>query len=251
MLVTFQINGNAFRVDLQKPLDISIPLEAGSESVNAWYCEPLRIEPVRMGDWVGDVKQGGAVNFRNVFLNPHGNGTHTECMGHISKEDFSLNEELQTFFFLASLITIHPAPHDSDWILSEVALDQCNIHPNSNAIVIRTSPNNREKLHKKYSNTNPAYLEVGFVNKLVNMGIEHLLIDLPSIDREKDGGVLAAHHAFWRYPENPRHGSTITELVYIPDEIQDGQYLLNLMITSLVNDASPSKPVLYRLLQGS
>ena len=51
-----------------------------------------------MGDWVGDVKQGGSVNFRNISFNPHGNGTHTECVGHISKEDFSINQCLKKFF---------------------------------------------------------------------------------------------------------------------------------------------------------
>jgi kynurenine formamidase len=28
-------------------------------------------------------------------------------------------------------------------------------------------------------------------------GIKHLLIDLPSVDKEKDEGKLLAHKAFW------------------------------------------------------
>jgi hypothetical protein len=37
--------------------------------------------------------------------------------------------------------------------------------------------------------------------------------------------------------------ATITEMIYVPDNVADGSYLLNLQIAS--NDASPSKPVLY------
>mgnify|MGYP006170989033 FL=1 len=80
MNATLQVDGYEISVDFSKPIDISIPLTAGPANVNAWYCEPVRIEPVRMGDWVGDVKCGGSVNFMNIYLNPHGNGTHTECM---------------------------------------------------------------------------------------------------------------------------------------------------------------------------
>ena len=77
--------------------------------------------------------------------------------------------------------------------------------------------------------------------------INHLLTDLPSVDREEDGGKLLAHKAFWKYPEDIRRSATITELVYVPDVVTDGLYLLNVQITSLEVDASPSKPVIYQL----
>ena len=81
---------------------------------------------------------------------------------------------------------------------------------------------------------------------LREMGVKHLLIDLPSVDKEKDNGKLLAHKAFWNFPENPRFEATITELVFVPNDVQDGSYLLNLMIAPFHNDATPSKPVLYR-----
>jgi arylformamidase len=74
-----------------------------------------------------------------------------------------------------------------------------------------------------------------------------LLLDLPSVDREEDGGNLLGHKAFWQYPENPRSACTITELIYVPSEVPDGDYLLNIQIASLELDVSPSKPVLYAL----
>ena len=77
--------------------------------------------------------------------------------------------------------------------------------------------------------------------------MRHLLLDLPSVDPEHDGGALAAHKAFWGLPDRPRHGATITELIAVPDTAEDGLYLLNLQTAALENDASPSRPILIKL----
>ena len=84
---------------------------------------------------------------------------------------------------------------------------------------------------------------------IVEQGIEHLLIDLPSVDRESDEGKLLAHKAFWKFPNQIREQSTITELIYVPNKVKDGLFLLNIQIASFEIDASPSKPVLYKLIK--
>ena len=108
MKASINIKNTSYEVDFSKPIDISIPLRTGEDNVNAWYCDPVKIEPVVMGEWVGDVNQGASVNFRNVFLNPHGNGTHTECVGHISKENYTLNRQLKQFMFLDKMTGFSP-----------------------------------------------------------------------------------------------------------------------------------------------
>ena len=40
---------------------------------------------------------------------------------------------------------------------------------------------------------------------------------------------------------------TITEMVFIPDEVEDGDYLLNLQIAPFFADAAPSRPILYKI----
>lgn len=240
--------GKSYHVDLGKPIDISIPLRTGEENVNAWYAPPVKIEPVRMGDWVGDVKQGGSVNFRNIVFNPHGNGTHTECVGHISKEDYSINQCLKTFFFVAELITILPdETADGDKIITKKHIENCLEQKRPEAIIIRTLDNSISKINKHYSNTNPPYLEYEAAELINALGIDHILIDLPSVDKEVDGGKLASHHAFWQYPHNTKLNRTITEMIYVANNVFDGTYLLNLQIASFENDASPSKPVLYQM----
>jgi kynurenine formamidase len=98
-----------------------------------------------------------------------------------------------------------------------------------------------------YSGTNPPYIESDALSYLISCGVKHFIIDLPSVDREEDEGKLAGHKAFWEYPETLNKNRTISELVYIDNEIIDGFYLLNLQIASFGIDVSPSKPVLYKL----
>jgi hypothetical protein len=78
--------------------------------------------------------------------------------------------------------------------------------------------------------------------------VKHLLLDLPSVDREEDGGVLAAHHAFWDHPGTLDLERTITELIHVPPTAKDGDYLLELQLPRIMNDAAPSRPVLYALM---
>lgn len=248
MITKITHNGKSYHADLSKPIDISIPLRTGEKNVNAWHSSPVKIEPVRMGDWIGDVKQGGSVNFRNISFNPHGNGTHTECVGHISKEDYSINQCLKNFFFIAELITILPDEMENgDKIITKQHIENCLIDKHPEAIVIRTLDNNLSKINMHYTNTNPPYIHYEAAELITTLGINHLLIDLPSVDKEADGGKLLAHHAFWQYPQNTKLERTITEMIYVPNTIFDGTYLLNIQIASFENDASPSKPVLYQL----
>jgi kynurenine formamidase len=248
MIAKISHKGKSYSTDLSKPIDISIPLRTGENNVNAWHAAPVKIEPVRMGGWVGDVNQGGSVNFRNIQFNPHGNGTHTECVGHISKEDYSVNQCLKKFFFMAELITILPDENpDGDLVITKQHIENCLGDKRPEAIIIRTLDNSPAKINKQYTNTNPPYLHHKAAELIDNLGIDHLLIDLPSVDKEVDGGKLLAHHAFWQYPGNTKLNRTITELIYVPNTVYDGAYLLNIQIASFENDASPSKPVLYLL----
>jgi kynurenine formamidase len=198
---------------------------------------------------VGDVNQGGSVNFRNISFNPHGNGTHTECVGHISKEKPSINKTFSRFMFIAELITVLPEQLDNgDFVINRKQIMQALMGlSNTEALVIRTLSNGLNKLNMQYSNTNPPYILKDAIDYMNDLGIEHLLIDMPSIDKEVDAGKLEGHHAFWNYPQQPWLNKSITEMIYVPNEIIDGTYLLNFQIASFENDASPSKPVLYKI----
>ena len=248
MKTTVQKNGESYQTDLSQPLDISIPLRSGADNVSAWYVDPVKIEPVRTDQFIGAVVEGGSVNFNNIAFNPHGNGTHTECVGHITKNISSINSCLKQFFYLTELITIQPEEKaNGDQVITKELVHAQRKFFDAEALIIRTLPNSDAKKTKQYSNTNPPFITAEAMEEIIESGIKHFLIDLPSVDKEVDGGELAAHHAFWEYPKNTNFERTITELVYIPNSIPDGFYLLNLQIASFENDASPSKPVLYAI----
>ena len=245
---------NNFQIDLSKPIDISIPLTNTDENPIAWYLGKPVIEPVKVDDWVGKVSEGSSsTNFNNIFFNPHAHGTHTECLGHITRDFYSINQCLKQFFFTAELISITPETINNDLVITKNQIETALNRETPEAIIIRTLPNLETKKSKKYSHTNPAYLTEEAAIFIREIGIQHLLIDLPSVDREEDEGKLLAHKAFW-YVKNvadlnddARLNCTITEMIFVEDEVQDGSYILNLQIASFENDASPSKPILYAI----
>ena len=238
---------NEYRIDLSKPLDISLSLRGDEKNVVAWYLKPPRIEPVKDEKWTAKVSEGASVNFNNVFFNPHAHTTHTECVGHITAEFHSINESLKKFFFVAKLVSVEPRVQAEDHVITKEQLSKLFQKGDSEAIIIRTLPNSFAKRSAKYSHSNWPYLEENAAKYLRECGVDHLLIDLPSVDKEKDGGKLLAHKAFWNYPKNTRFEATITELIYAPSKVEDGFYILNLQPASFENDAAPSRPVLYKI----
>jgi kynurenine formamidase len=255
MLAKIQYNDETLEIDLSKPIDISISLSNTDGNPIAWYIEKPVIEPVRFGDWVGKVSEGSSsTNFNNIFFNPHGHGTHTECLGHITREFYSINQCLKQFFFTAELVSVQPEIQGEDLVITKNHLSTALKGTKPEAIVIRTLPNEEGKLSKKYSNTNPPYLAEDASIFIRESGIQHLLIDLPSVDKEHDEGKLLAHKAFWNVKdvnnlnEDARLNATITEMIFVNDEVKDGSYILNIQIASFENDASPSKPILYAKL---
>lgn len=248
--VIFSFNGHEYKADLNRPIDISLPLRQGEDNPNCYWAEPVAFETIEFGDFTGDVAMGGSCNYKKVIITPHGNGTHTECYGHISPSaEATINNCLKDFLFTAQLITIIPEKlSNGDKVITTDSIKQAFSDNGQEAVIIRILPNDEQKKLFRYSGSNPPYFLPEVMDFFVDKNIHHLLVDLPSLDREEDGGKLAAHHKFWRYPEAVRRNCTVTELVYVENYIKDGMYLLNLQITSLELDVSPSKPVLYQLL---
>ncbi len=249
MIATIQYNSRKLQIDLSKPLDISMPLRASKKNVNAWYVGEPKIEPVKDGDWVATVKNGACINFNTITFNPHAHGTHTESVGHITEKVYSINQNLKQFFFLAEVITVAPEKQGDDFVISKKQIQYSLGNKKRDAIVIRTIPNTVEKLSKQYSHTNPTYLLEEAAIYLKQKGVKHLLIDLPSVDKEKDECQLLSHNAFWNTKGKLRLDATITEFIYVPNHVEDGAYFLNLQIAPFENDATPSKPILYKIIE--
>ena len=135
-----------------------IPLSASKNNVNAWSVNAPVIEPEKDGEHIISVLEGACVNFNTISFNPHAHGTHTECVGHITKKVHSVNQSLKQFFFLAEVVTVAPEKLNGDFVISKKQLKFAVGNKKRDAIVIRTIPNTKEKLTAQYSHTNPPYL---------------------------------------------------------------------------------------------
>jgi len=243
VIISIAHSGQTYTADLSKGISIAMPLSNDSK-IACFHAPPFTASPLVSGDFVGSVKQGSPVNFFNVSFNPHGNGTHTECLGHITKEQQSIFKELNQSHFIASVNSIQPSKDGDDFIIHPKDLEHVDWQ---RAMIFRTLPNTEKKLQTNYNNSNPPYFSVPAIELIVSKGVEHILIDLPSVDKEKDEGLVAGHKAYWNYPSLERRHCTITELIYVPNSINDGNYLLDIQIAPMLLDASPSNPVIYKL----
>jgi arylformamidase len=282
MNFSLQINNQNYRIDAGEPLDISIPLDFGGAQPNAYGVEKASAKPCEAGTLVGDTRLGGSCNFEQYKFIPHCNGTHTECVGHLTRERISVRDCLKDAFIPATLLSVKPEnssdanenysvnPGKTDKIITRQAIENAlqnldarnphsairHSHAESShflqALIIRTLPNYESKKTRAYLDDVPPFFSTEAMRLLVEKGVRHLLVDLPSIDRTFDEGKLSNHRIFW----NVEQGSfeiteasfinrTITELIFVPDKIADGNYLLNLQIASFVTDASPSRPILF------
>jgi kynurenine formamidase len=225
--------------------DLSMPV---SNTARAWYINAPTFEPVTMENFVGSVASGSSVNFFNVLFNPHAHCTHTETAGHITLERHSIHAHFKDPFTKALVLTLIPRSgrvHFEDFEAGWQQAVSKGWTDRVRSIIFRTEEDPSTSMKRNYSSTDWPYLEAEIGTFLREKGVDHLLIDQPSVDREEDGGALACHRAFWgSSPELSLH-RTISELLIIPEHVKDGPYLLNLQVAPFENDAAPSRPLLY------
>lgn len=273
MTLSICLNNQHFTFDTSQVKDISIPLRFNGEQPNIFDTKIAESKAYEADGFVGDTRQGGGCNFEQVTLVPHCNGTHTECIGHITHRRFSIQEQLKDSLIPATVLTVspekafissdnyHPEKEVDDVFISEKSLKTgLDKIPKEflKALVIRTLPNDGSKIKRNYLEQLPAFFSLEAMQYIVELGVEHLLVDLPSVDRTYDEGKLSAHHLFWNIEagshqeaSNSNLNKTITEMIFVEDEIVDGPYLLNLQIAPFVSDAAPSRPLLYPLIKAS
>lgn len=213
--------------------------------VRAFHLPHATIAPFREGGFVGSVEEGGPCRCDVVVVATHGNGTHTECVGHVAGQAYTLRDCLHDMLVTAHVVRVAPERVGDDMVVTADALGAAWSPAGADALVLVTAG---EHVASEYSGTNPTYMSTEAMQMVVDAGIQHLLIDQPSVDKEEDAGALAAHRVFWQWPQAPRKHATITELICVPDAVSNGPYVLCLNASLFDADAAPSRPVLFPLL---
>ncbi|HVC29920.1 MAG TPA: cyclase family protein [Steroidobacteraceae bacterium] len=263
------VEGRELRVDLARPLDLSVELDFAGAQVRHFGAPRASARPYSVPGFSGSVALGASCNCESITLTPHCNGTHTECAGHLTRESLHAQRIAPRGLMPALLLSANPvpsgqtressdpAPRADDRLVTRGALQAG--WPSKppfvpTALVIRTLPNEPAKRARDYTDMTTPYLTREAAHYIVERGIEHLVVDLPSVDRTYDEGRLTAHRLFFGLAPGDtmlaraaRSQCTLTELAYIADDILDGSYLLQLQVPAIDGDAVPSRPLLYRL----
>jgi kynurenine formamidase len=178
---------------------------------------------------------------------------------------------LKDAFIPATLISIEPENavlagesysievRNSDRFITRKSLEDALKNADKNwlqALIIRTLPNDDNKLGRTYKEEIPPFFSTDAIQFIVELGVKHLLVDLPSIDRIFDEGKLSNHRIFWNIGQDEFEinsaslvNNTITELIFVPEIVADGSYLLNLQTAAFVADAAPSRPILFKVFE--
>ena len=102
MIINFKIANQLYKADLNYAIDLSISSKVNN-SFKAWYCDEVVHKVIEEGDFIGSVKKGGPVNFKEIIINPHGNMTHTESVAHICEDFVPINKQLEKISFSSSV----------------------------------------------------------------------------------------------------------------------------------------------------
>jgi arylformamidase len=265
------VGGRELRLDLTQPVSIAVPLDFSADQPRHFGAPAASSRPFAVPGFSGSVAQGASCNCQTLTLIPHCNGTHTECVGHLTREPIDAHRVVPLGLLPALLLSTQPVParasgegtepipQPTDLLITRQSLEKswaaAPFEPR--ALVIRTLPNPPTRQRQDYTNQTPPYLSREAAELLVERGIEHLVVDLPSIDRAHDEGRLTAHRIFFGLPRGDttlahatRANATVTELAFIPDSVADGPYFLELQVPALGGDAVPSRPLLYPILSG-
>ena len=269
MIIQVSHNNQKYRVDTKRSIDISIPYNFNGAQPNFYDVKPGELIPLKFGEISYSVADGAGCNVPEISMNIHCTGTHTEHVGHLLEDPGDIGMVLKDILIPAVLITVNPklfnaskesyhfSVNSNELVISAESISEKFgkwKDDNPQALIIRTLPNAEDKKHHQFAKTPPSFFTNDALELISILGIEHLIVDLPSIDRMSDNGILGNHRIFWGDGSNPKgeinpnSTKTITELTYIQDEVIDGFYFLNIQLPHFQCDAAPSRPILMKII---
>jgi kynurenine formamidase len=258
-------------IDLGAPVSLARAVRFDGGGPRHFGAPAARARPYTAPGFTGEVRRGASCNCATIELTPHCNGTHTESVAHLVDEPLDVCDLAPLGLMPALVVSLDPQaasatdedsdppPQPGDRLLTRAALRAAwpALLPFApRALVLRARRGADAGVDDDPGN-DPAgapYLSRQLVADLVDRGIEHLVVELPSIDRAHDEGRLCGHRLFFGLPpgstrlaEATRRGCTVTEYASIPAALADGPCALQLTLPRLAGDAVPSRPLAFRL----
>jgi arylformamidase len=243
-------------VDFDAATSLALALDFSQEHPRHFGAPPATSTAFRSGSFEGAVALGSSCNCQRITLVPHCNGTHTESASHLTIQQRPLQAIVPAGPMTALLLTVPPQPHaetsedslptpqGTDRLITRAGLldawHDAGYKPR--ALLLRTGTS--------WNDAAPPFLSRQLAQELATRGIEHLVTDLPSVDRLEDDGHLTAHRIFFGLPARctdlalaSRSQCTITELAAFPPDLPDGPCAVQLQLPAFSGDAVPSRPL--------
>lgn len=218
----------------QLSIDSAIPIHTVISEATPWRC--FGIDAVRYEN-LFKIRNGVGCNCARINYCPHANGTHYESRAHVYEDSERVIKSIRSLppLLVAKLIKFEN-------INNEVTAQE-----EFTAVIVKTSLVAKQLASSNFdfTGTNPPYIDVDTMRHILTVfpHLKVLLVDLPSVDPESDGGSLSAHKTFFSEPR----AAGIVELCHIPDHAKEGTYALSLNVAPFDSDASPCAPVIYQL----
>ena len=262
--------GQKVRAALDRGVSLAIAVEFGTAGPRHFGVGAPESRPFALGSFSGSVATGASANCSTVTLTPHCQMTHTETVAHLTREAGDAWRVVPRGLLPAVVVSVvpepasessestDPQPYATDALITKRRLRAAwpmtrMVDPV--AVIVRTLPNDATKRTRNYTELVPPYLTREAVQWLVEKRIEHLVLDVPSLDRTHDEGRMVGHRLFFGLPpgstargDAARSRATITELAFVPDEVHDGPCILSLAVPAIGGDAVPSQPIVYPLM---
>jgi kynurenine formamidase len=269
VIAELSFGGHKIRADLDRGVSLAIAVEFGAPGPRHFGAPAPLSQPFAVGNFSGRVATGASANCSTLTITPHCQMTHTESVAHLTREPGDAWRVVPRGLLPAVVVSVSPEPArestettdpqpwGTDTLITRRRLRAAwpmtrMVDPV--AAVIRTLPNDASKRSRDYHELVPPYLTREAVEWLVEKRIEHLVLDVPSLDRTHDDGHMIGHRLFFGLPpgstargDAARSRATITELAFIPDELADGPCVLSLAVPAIGGDAVPSQPIVYPL----
>lgn len=283
-------SGHWAEVDLERGVDVSRAVAPHGAGAGAGV-EAFGIPDASCAALL-DTRAGATVNCETLSVCCHGNGTHTECVGHITTDRVSVQSCAVPAFGAALLVTVTATEQGGaeiqqpqgrgqgrqriergDMVVSrdalELAVQEALASASSagfedfkfESLVVRTLPRAVPAPDGRvvFSRANPPFFALDAMRYVRNgLRTMHLLVDLPSVDREDSGASVPCHAVFFGLEPGCKDAdkaacprATITELCSVAGDLADGAYLLSLQVAPIHMDAAPSRPILYRAVARS
>ena len=243
-------NGKTHRFKLGAPVSVSrevlfAPFTSGTKSTNAFHLPVIDSKTLEFaGQFVGDVNRGGSCNVDILSYVPHGL-THLETSAHVLSPDANPPtvkdipmEHLSGIVYLIDLTHLGAEPGQQvPWKEVEIKLEKNKLPISMLALKTKAS-----LLPADYNFSDKDFLSLAAEtakgihdyrvsipgSSLVEYCIRCLILDLPSIDPERDEGKLLAHRQFFGLPLTGHKGMdnerrAIVELAWFGD-LEEGYY---------------------------